>query len=384
MGGIIKILDIFKRLSKKKKLQVSLLLIIALILIGIAIWKVVGLLAEGEPITNTATMTYNDGTDNKTITSNSAQTQILPAVADAILSLFPASGSYNIGQTFDVSIKLDTARNETSGIDAIITYNPADLEVQDADSGAAGIQIQPGTLYDSYPQNSVISGKISFSAIITTGGNGYSGSGTVAVVTFKALRESAKSQVNFGFTNDSITDSNVKSMSAEDILGSVVNGSYALRSPQAAPNIDIKANNQDGPITISYGSSVILSWNVSGANSCIASGDWSGEKPILGSEATGELTSSKTYTLTCAGSGGSDEDSIIINVTALDQPIEEPGSEPGKAPGLIERVVAKVKAAPTGAIALLYLIVVSVILSMICLIYIIRKPSKNIPPTLET
>lgn len=78
--------------------------------------------------------------------------------------------------------------------------------------------------------------------------------------------------------------------------------------------VDIKANGSDGPITISSNSSVSLTWTSSNANSCVASGNWSGSKSLSGSESIGNLLSSKTYTITCSGSGGSASDSVTINI----------------------------------------------------------------------
>ncbi|MDI6603178.1 MAG: fibronectin type III domain-containing protein [Patescibacteria group bacterium] len=81
------------------------------------------------------------------------------------------------------------------------------------------------------------------------------------------------------------------------------------------PQVDIKANGSDGPINLSYGSSANLSWTSTNANSCIASGSWSGVKGPSGSENTGSLGyGTYTYTLTCSGSAGSATDSVKINV----------------------------------------------------------------------
>ena len=78
--------------------------------------------------------------------------------------------------------------------------------------------------------------------------------------------------------------------------------------------VNIKANDSDGPITIPYNSSATLTWTSSNASSCYASGAWSGSKSISGSQSTGSLTSSKTYTITCEGPRGSDSDSVRINI----------------------------------------------------------------------
>ncbi len=81
------------------------------------------------------------------------------------------------------------------------------------------------------------------------------------------------------------------------------------------PVVDIKANGSDGPITISHNSSATLTWTSSNTTSCYASGDWSGSKPTSGSESTGNLTSTKTYTIFCSGPGGSASDTVTIYVS---------------------------------------------------------------------
>ncbi len=81
-----------------------------------------------------------------------------------------------------------------------------------------------------------------------------------------------------------------------------------------SPTVDIKVNNYDGPITITSNYAATLTWTSQNANSCTASGDWSGSKSISGSESTGNLTSSRTYTITCTGTGGSVSDSATIYI----------------------------------------------------------------------
>lgn len=83
---------------------------------------------------------------------------------------------------------------------------------------------------------------------------------------------------------------------------------------ECPPTVDLRVQGSDGPIYTTYNSFAILSWTSTNANSCQASGDWSGSKPISGSESTGNLTSSKTYTLTCTNASGSASDCVIVNV----------------------------------------------------------------------
>ncbi|MFH1780959.1 MAG: hypothetical protein ABH841_03075 [Candidatus Nealsonbacteria bacterium] len=87
------------------------------------------------------------------------------------------------------------------------------------------------------------------------------------------------------------------------------------------PTVDIKANSSDGPISIPYGTSAYLYWSSSNALSCWASNDWSsGLKSNFGSEPTGILTSSKTYTIFCLGQNGSASDSVTVNVGPIISP----------------------------------------------------------------
>ena len=91
-----------------------------------------------------------------------------------------------------------------------------------------------------------------------------------------------------------------------------------------SPSVDIKANGSDGPITIAYNSSATLTWDSDNTDSCTASGGWSGSKATSGSQSTGNLTSSKTYTLTCTGPCGTVSDSVTVTA--------EPGEEAPNAP----------------------------------------------------
>src|SRR3989344_210706 len=58
------------------------------------------------------------------------------------------------------------------------------------------------------------------------------------------------------------------------------------------------------PGEVPSGTAGTISWTSTNATSCIASGDWSGSKATSGSESTGNLTSGKSYTISCTGPGG--------------------------------------------------------------------------------
>jgi uncharacterized protein (DUF1800 family)/Tfp pilus assembly protein PilX len=76
-----------------------------------------------------------------------------------------------------------------------------------------------------------------------------------------------------------------------------------------------------------------LKWKASDATSCLASGDWSGPQNTSGSFDTGNLTSDKTYTLSCTGPTGRVERTVVVKMApaptvklSLSETLIEPSS----------------------------------------------------------
>ncbi|MFA6257182.1 MAG: hypothetical protein WCT29_02615 [Candidatus Paceibacterota bacterium] len=93
---------------------------------------------------------------------------------------------------------------------------------------------------------------------------------------------------------------------------------YPCRYTQTySPTVNLTADDT----SLDYGQSTTLRWTSTNATSCTASGAWSGSKATGSnrSESTGSLTSTKSYTITCTGSGGSASDSVTVNVTGQPQ-----------------------------------------------------------------
>ena len=81
---------------------------------------------------------------------------------------------------------------------------------------------------------------------------------------------------------------------------------------------DIKANGSDGPITIEHNTSANISWTSQNANSCTVSpGGWTGTS---GSQSSGNLTFTQTYTVNCTGNNGSASDSVSVQVNQQNLP----------------------------------------------------------------
>src|SRR3989344_700671 len=87
-------------------------------------------------------------------------------------------------------------------------------------------------------------------------------------------------------------------------------GGGSTPTPTPAPPISISTNST----SVSYNGSSTLTWSATNATSCTASNGWSGTKATSGTESTGSLTSTKIYTLTCSGVGGSTSNSAAVTV----------------------------------------------------------------------
>lgn len=76
------------------------------------------------------------------------------------------------------------------------------------------------------------------------------------------------------------------------------------------PTVRLRA----GATTVASGGSTTLSWTSSYADSCNASGGWSGTRTVNGSQSVGPLLQSTTFSLSCTGAGGSAMTMISITV----------------------------------------------------------------------
>jgi hypothetical protein len=82
------------------------------------------------------------------------------------------------------------------------------------------------------------------------------------------------------------------------------------------PTLDFSAS----PNPVAYNTASTLTWSSANATACTASGDWSGAKAVSGSQSTGNFTSSKTYTLSCTGLGGTVIKSVTVTIDATTIP----------------------------------------------------------------
>lgn len=81
-------------------------------------------------------------------------------------------------------------------------------------------------------------------------------------------------------------------------------------------SVDLRVNGSDGPLSIASGSSANLSWTSTNATSCAVASGGLVSTATSGSQSTGNIIASTTYSITCTGIGGSSSDSVTVNVSA--------------------------------------------------------------------
>lgn len=95
-------------------------------------------------------------------------------------------------------------------------------------------------------------------------------------------------------------------------------------SPPADPGDDVALVFSASPAEIPLGLKVLLSWAAINADSCAASGDWSGARTSAGDELLQPAAVRvHSYTLRCTGEGAPAETTVTVNVLPAPPPPED-------------------------------------------------------------
>ena len=87
--------------------------------------------------------------------------------------------------------------------------------------------------------------------------------------------------------------------------------SVTVGNPDEPPVVTLMAT----PESVTSGETAELAWSATNADTCTASGAWSGPRATSGSETTDPLTADSTFTLTCSGTAGQVTDSVTVTVS---------------------------------------------------------------------
>jgi hypothetical protein len=107
----------------------------------------------------------------------------------------------------------------------------------------------------------------------------------------------------------------------------------ASAAVKAGVNVVPTASLSANPTTVASGSSVALTWTSTNANSCTASGGWTGTLATSGTQATGALLQNTSFSLTCNGAGGNSRvATATVTVTGAVVPTASLHSSTGAVP----------------------------------------------------
>ena len=160
--------------------------------------------------------------------------------ADVILS--PASGSYNSGQTFTVSVVADPKGDSINAVESELTFDKTKLSVVSV--GKTGSAF---SLWTTEPTFSNSAGTISFGGGSPTP---FSSRSTLMTITFRTLAEGAGT-VSFGATSALAADGR-----GTDVLGVASGGTYTV----SAVTVPTTPDTVDGPEDSSEESSAAIAF----------------------------------------------------------------------------------------------------------------------------
>ncbi len=250
---------------------------------------------------------------------------------------YPSSTRNYVGPDHTGRIYNTTAISTPTYIFVWLSYNcdtdfgepPPDAELM-IDIGVTGNPPATINVQSNVATSWTVAGPSNFSAEGSTYGS-YSGPAGTYTLTADTLT---------CYDTKTILPSNPLSVnSGGEITFTITYGGYTCGGdpdPEDPPTVDLKFNDSNGPVnSFTSGSSGTLSWSVTGATSCVASGgtsSWNSPSSKTApngthTQSSGAINSSTSFYINCSGPGGSASDAVAINVAgAPPQLCEDPTS----------------------------------------------------------
>ncbi|QQG44202.1 MAG: hypothetical protein HYW86_05080 [Candidatus Roizmanbacteria bacterium] len=164
----------------------------------------------------------------------------LKNVFAAALKFDPAAVTTTAGQTFEVAVKIDAlSTDQYLGVDAVITYDQTVLEPQG---------VTNGTIFTTVTNPTMTGGTVYVVGLVDDVATSKSGSGTLATVVFKALKNGT---ANLSFTCGPATGSHItkNDLNGTDLILCASNGTSAVTvgagntsNPTATPTLASSSN----------------------------------------------------------------------------------------------------------------------------------------------
>ncbi|MFH1946700.1 MAG: Ig-like domain-containing protein [Candidatus Magasanikbacteria bacterium] len=155
------------------------------------------------------------------------------------------SNEFYVGRCFRVNIYLNTGGSNTNGADVEINYNSSTLQAVQSNCSSAATTVYTDGIFDVYlgAGNDISSSKILLSAYNNPGTSTNVSNGLYGHLFFKVLTASSSYDLNFEYTQDLTTDTNLAQTGGDgsDILLSVENLNLSLIEDNDNPVIDTQS-----------------------------------------------------------------------------------------------------------------------------------------------
>lgn len=147
----------------------------------------------------------------------------------ARFDLSPAAAGFITGCDSAVNIEINTEGGTSDAANILIHYNPAQIEIRDANPSAAGIQIRKGNAYEAYADNIVLPAE----GLIRLTGFSFleqlTGQATFGTIIFRPRVGAAGADLTIEYAAGATTDSNVAEyLTSNDLLTGAANGTYTF------------------------------------------------------------------------------------------------------------------------------------------------------------
>lgn len=156
------------------------------------------------------------------------------ALASPHLSLSPASGTYTVGQSFEVTVNVDAGGKIIGGVDMKGLYDSAKLEFVSMKRAELMVFEDYGGSCDLNNTSSA-AGKFSFGCTTNTDIGSESLSGKLVVITFKA-KAVGTATVSYECTTDTSDTNILQAVNVADVIvcGENVTGSYVIKAASSS------------------------------------------------------------------------------------------------------------------------------------------------------
>lgn len=231
---------------------------------------------------------------------------------NVFLTLGNGASVNNSGITLTKNINLQWTGVDVSSCMVSDSLTPITFSGYKPASGSQTVSLS-GNIQGASGNNNKVSGTFKITCISTKSGSSVSDSITVNL--FYTVSENCNPRWQCLSWTSCVNKQHTRVCTDQNGCGSLIGKPIEKESCALPPTVNIKANNSDGPLTISNGSSVSLSWISSNATSCHAIFDWSETKATSGTELISDITSSKRFDIVCTGAGGEATDSVTINLS---------------------------------------------------------------------